>query len=38
VNTGDLGSVLRGRDFRRLYATRLTSQLSDGVFQIALAS
>lgn len=38
MNTGDLGSVLRGRDFRRLYATRLTSQLSDGVFQIALAS
>ncbi|WP_315987005.1 MFS transporter [Actinomadura sp. HBU206391] len=38
MNTGDLGSVLRGRDFRRLYATRLTSQLTDGVFQIALAS
>jgi hypothetical protein len=37
VNTGDLESVLRRRDFRRLYATRLTSQLSDGVFQIALA-
>jgi MFS family permease len=37
VNTGDLGSVLRRRDFRRLYATRLTSQLSDGVFQMALA-
>src|SRR5262249_17755986 len=31
-------AVLRRRDFRRLYATRLTSQLSDGVFQIALAS
>lgn len=30
--------MLRRRDFRRLYATRLTSQLSDGVFQIALAS
>jgi MFS family permease len=38
VRTGVLGAVLRRRDFRRLYATRLTSQLSDGVFQIALAS
>jgi MFS family permease len=38
VTTGDLGSVLRGRGFRRLYVTRLTSQLSDGVFQIALAT
>nr|WP_202420657.1 MFS transporter [Actinomadura rayongensis] len=28
---------MRGRDFRRLYATRLTSQLTDGVFQVALA-
>ena len=32
-----LVEVLRGRDFRRLYATRLTSQLTDGVFQVALA-
>ncbi|MGH3389884.1 MAG: MFS transporter [Actinomadura sp.] len=38
MKTGELGAVLRRRDFRRLYATRLTSQLSDGVFQIALAS
>lgn len=38
MNAGGLGAVLRSRDFRRLYATRLTSQLSDGVFQIALAS
>lgn len=30
--------VLRGRDFRRLFAVRLTSQLTDGVFQFALAS
>ncbi|RAY14732.1 MFS transporter [Actinomadura craniellae] len=33
----DLRTVLRGRDFRRLYATRLVSQLTDGVFQVALA-
>ena len=35
---GDLRTVLRGRDFRKLYAVRLTSQLADGVFQVALAS
>lgn len=35
---GDLRAVVRHRDFRRLYATRLTSQLADGVFQAALAS
>ncbi|GGU95275.1 MFS transporter [Actinomadura cremea] len=29
--------ILRGRDFRRLYATRLASQFTDGVFQVALA-
>jgi hypothetical protein len=29
--------ILGGRDFRRLYGTRLTSQLTDGVFQVALA-
>lgn len=34
---GELRAVLRGRDFRRLYATRLISQLTDGVFQVALA-
>lgn len=35
---GDLRSVLRGRDFRKLFAVRLTSQFADGVFQVALAS
>jgi len=35
---GDLRAVVRHRDFRRLYATRLTSQASDGMFQVALAS
>ena len=35
---GDLRSVIRHRDFRRLYATRLTSQAADGAFQAALAS
>lgn len=34
----DLATVLRGRDFRRLFATRLISQASDGAFQVALAS
>ena len=34
----DLRTVLRGRDFRRLFATRLVSQASDGAFQVALAS
>ncbi|WP_019633657.1 MFS transporter [Actinomadura atramentaria] len=34
---GQLREILRGRDFRRLYAARLTSQLTDGVFQVALA-
>ena len=34
----DLRIVLRGRDFRRLYATRLTSQGADGVFEAGLAS
>lgn len=36
--SGDLRAVLRHRDFRRLYATRLTSQAADGAFQSALAS
>jgi len=35
---GDVRTVLRERDFRRLYATRLSSQFSDGAFQVALAS
>lgn len=34
----DLRTVLRGRDFRRLFTTRLVSQASDGAFQVALAS
>jgi MFS family permease len=34
----DLRMVLRGRDFRRLFAVRLASQASDGAFQVGLAS
>ena len=34
----DLRTVLRGRDFRRLFAVRLVSQAGDGAFQLALAS
>jgi MFS family permease len=34
----DLRTVLGGRDFRRLFVVRLTSQGADGVFQTALAS
>jgi MFS family permease len=30
--------LMRGRWFRRLFAVRVTSQLTDGVFQVALAS
>ncbi|WP_441251628.1 MFS transporter [Kitasatospora sp. McL0602] len=30
--------MLRGRDFRRLLTARVLSQLSDGVFQVSLAS
>ena len=30
--------VLRGRDFRRLFAVRLVSQAADGAFQVGLAS
>ena len=30
--------LLHGRWFRRLFAVRCASQLSDGVFQVALAS
>jgi MFS family permease len=34
----DLRVVLQGRDFRKLFAVRLTSQASDGAFQVGLAS
>lgn len=34
----DLRAVLREPFFLRLYATRLTAQIADGVFQVALAS
>lgn len=34
----DLLVVLRGADFRRLFAVRLASQASDGAFQVGLAS
>ncbi len=34
----DLRVVLRGRDFRRLLATRVVSQAGDGAFQVGLAS
>ncbi|GAA1526744.1 MFS transporter [Actinomadura kijaniata] len=37
MRASELRVIVRGRDFRRLYATRLTSQLTDGVFQAALA-
>ncbi|TDD68130.1 MFS transporter [Actinomadura darangshiensis] len=37
MRAGELREILRGRDFRRLYGTRLASQLTDGVFQVALA-
>ncbi|WP_371682436.1 MFS transporter [Kitasatospora sp. MMS16-BH015] len=33
-----LRGLLRGRDFRRLLTARVLSQLSDGVFQVSLAS
>ncbi|MFD0657228.1 MFS transporter [Thermocatellispora tengchongensis] len=33
----DLRAVLQGRDFRRLFATRLVSQFSDGIFQFGVA-
>jgi MFS family permease len=35
---GDLRTVLRGSGFRRLFSTRLLSQLADGCFQVALGS
>lgn len=34
----DLLVVLRGADFRKLFAVRLASQASDGTFQVGLAS
>ncbi|MEQ7009056.1 MFS transporter [Actinopolymorpha sp. B17G11] len=34
----DLRVLLGYRDFRRLFAVRLASQFSDGIFQVALAS
>jgi len=34
----DVRAVLRERNFVRLFATRLSSQAADGVFQVALAS
>jgi MFS family permease len=37
-SASELRGVLRRRDFRRLYATRLSSQASDGIFQVGLAS
>jgi MFS family permease len=33
----DLRLVAKGRDFRRLFATRLVSAVSDGVFQVGVA-
>ncbi|WP_374969053.1 MFS transporter [Terrabacter sp. BE26] len=33
-----LFTLLRGRGFRRLFVSRVTSSFSDGVFQVALAS
>ncbi|NUR93010.1 MAG: MFS transporter [Nonomuraea sp.] len=33
----DLRVVLAGRDFRRLFGTRLVSQFSDGIFQFGVA-
>ncbi|GIH71210.1 MFS transporter [Sphaerimonospora thailandensis] len=33
----DLRVLLEGRDFRRLFGTRLVSQFSDGIFQFAVA-
>ncbi len=34
----DLMIVLRGRDFRKVFAVRLSSQTADGTFQVGLAS
>src|SRR4051794_37249100 len=37
-NLGHLVHLLRGTWFRRLFAVRVSSQLTDGVFQVALAA
>ncbi|GAA3054906.1 MFS transporter [Kitasatospora albolonga] len=37
-NGTSLSALLRGADFRRLLTARVLSQLSDGVFQVSLAS
>ncbi|WP_243719084.1 MFS transporter, partial [Actinomadura sp. KC06] len=37
MRAAELPEILRGRDFRRLYGTRIASQMTDGVFQVALA-
>ncbi len=34
----DLRLLLTGRDFRRLFSVRVSSQFTDGLFQVALAS
>ncbi|MEU1386902.1 MULTISPECIES: MFS transporter [unclassified Nonomuraea] len=34
----DLRVVLQGRDFRRLFSTRLVSQFSDGIFQFGVTN
>ena len=34
----DLAGLLRGRDFRRLFAVRLVGQAGDGMFQVGLAT
>lgn len=38
AHLADLRAVLREPHFLRLYATRVTAQVADGVFQVALAS
>jgi MFS family permease len=38
AHLADLRAVLREPHFLRLYATRLSAQVADGVFQVALAS
>ncbi|WP_103941899.1 MFS transporter [Thermomonospora echinospora] len=37
MRLAELRAVVGGRDFRWLYATRLVSQMTDGLFQVALA-
>lgn len=38
ARTAQVREILRARDFRRLYSTRLLSAAADGIFQTALAS